>query len=102
MRPTGRGLRFLNDLVGLFLPADGEKLIRVIDDFQQPNGIIGTPCGKKLYVTDIRAKKTYAYDIQQNGSLKNKRLFCELGSDGMTIDNEEIHFLFFEEIPIYI
>ncbi len=41
-----------------------------------------------LYVADIKAKKTYVYEIQENGSLQNKRLFCELGSDGMTIDNE--------------
>ena len=60
----------------------------VIDDLQQPNGLIGTPDGKTLYVADIGAKKTYAYDIQPDGSLTDKQLFCELGSDGMTIDNE--------------
>jgi gluconolactonase len=71
-----------------FLTPDRAKLVRVIDDFQQPNGLIGTPDGKTLYVTDIRAKKTYAFDIQADGKLVNRRLFCELGSDGMTIDNE--------------
>jgi gluconolactonase len=59
----------------------------VVDDLQQPNGIIGTPDGKTLYITDIRAKKTYAYQIQPDGSLAGKRLFCEMGSDGMTIDD---------------
>ena len=44
--------------------------------------------GKKLYVADIRARKTYAYTIQKDGSLTAKKLFCSLGSDGMTIDNE--------------
>jgi hypothetical protein len=39
-------------------------------------------------VADIRARKTYRYDIQPDGSLANKTLFCELGSDGMTIDAE--------------
>ena len=62
--------------------------VRVVSDFKQPNGIIGTPDGKILYVADIGANKTYAYDIQTDGSLTNKRLFCQLGSDGMTIDNE--------------
>ena len=61
---------------------------RVISDLKQPNGIIGTPDGTTLYVADIGANKTYAYDIQGDGSLANKRLFCPLGSDGMTIDNE--------------
>jgi gluconolactonase len=71
-----------------YLAPDRKKLTRVIDDLQQPNGIIGTPDGKVLYVADIRAGKTYAYDIQADGTLLNKRLFCEMGSDGMTIDNE--------------
>ena len=39
-------------------------------------------------MADIRAGKTYAFDIQADGSLLNKRLFCEMGSDGMTIDKE--------------
>jgi len=71
-----------------YLPPDRKQLVRVIDDFQQPNGLIGTADGKTLYVTDIRAKKTYAFDVQADGKLTNRRLFCELGSDGMTIDNE--------------
>ena len=39
-------------------------------------------------MADIGDGKSYAYDIQADGTLKNKRLFCKLGSDGMTIDNE--------------
>jgi gluconolactonase len=62
------------------------KVSRVAVDLKQPNGIIGTPDGKTLYIADIGAGKTYAYDIARNGKLKNKRLFAEMGSDGMTID----------------
>ncbi|HKB00886.1 MAG TPA: SMP-30/gluconolactonase/LRE family protein [Gemmataceae bacterium] len=69
-----------------FVTPDHKGITRVADDLQQPNGIIGTPDGKTLYVADIRAGKTYAYAIQADGTLKEKRLFCELGSDGMTID----------------
>ncbi len=71
-----------------YLAPDHKTLTRVLSDLRQPNGLIGTPDGKTLYVADIGAKKTYAYDIQPDGSLTNKRLFCEFGSDGMTIDNE--------------
>ena len=39
-------------------------------------------------MADIKANKTYAYDIQPYGVLTNKRLRCELGSDGMTLDTE--------------
>ena len=69
------------------LSPDRKRLPRVADDLKQPNGIIGTPDGRTLYVADIGAGRTYAYDIAADGSLKNKRLFCEMGSDGMTIDD---------------
>ena len=71
-----------------FMATDRKEVKRVATDLKQPNGIIGTPDGKTLYVADIGARKAYAYDISTDGSLMNKRLFCELGSDGMTIDNE--------------
>ena len=69
-----------------YLSPDGKKLARVTNDFKKPNGITGTPDGKKLFVADIGADRTYAYDIQPDGSLTNKTLFCPKGSDGMTID----------------
>ena len=65
-----------------------QKLTRVADDLVQPNGITGTPDGQTLYVADIGANKTYEYSIQKDGTLAGKRLFCQLGSDGMTLDNE--------------
>jgi len=37
-------------------------------------------------VADIKAKKVFAYAIQPDGALAGKRLFCEMGSDGMTLD----------------
>lgn len=71
-----------------FLSANRKQIKPVATDLQQPNGIIGTPDGESLYVADIRGRKTYAYAIQPDGSLTGKRLFCELGSDGMTLDTE--------------
>jgi gluconolactonase len=71
-----------------FLTKDGKDLRRVVSDLVRPNGIIGTPDGKTLYVADIDGKKTFRYEIQADGSLTNKKLFCEPGSDGMTIDSE--------------
>lgn len=71
-----------------FLDKNRKKLVRVAEDLVQPNGIIGAPNGKHLYVADIGDKKTYVYDMNQDGSLSNKKLFCEMGSDGMTIDNQ--------------
>jgi gluconolactonase len=71
-----------------FLEPKRNRLIRVVDDLRQPNGIIGTPDGKILYVADIGGQKTYRYEIQRDGTLSNQKLFCEMGSDGMTIDSE--------------
>lgn len=68
-----------------FLSAKG-VLTRVDGDYKQPNGIIGTPDGKSLYVAEIGGGKIYQYDIQDDGSLKNRKEFCGQGSDGMTID----------------
>ena len=68
------------------LSADGKQVTRVIDDLKQPNGIIGTQDGRTLYVADIGARKTYAYDLGADGKPSNKRLFCEMGSDGVTLD----------------
>ena len=65
--------------------SDGK--ITKLDTFTQPNGIVGSQKLKKLYVSDIDANKTYVYDIQGDGKLTNKKLFCNLGSDGMTLDN---------------
>ena len=71
-----------------FLSSDHKTLSRVTQDLTQPNGIIGTPDGKMLYVSDLDAHKTYSYRINNDGSLADKKLFCEAGSDGMTIDDE--------------
>jgi len=77
------------DVIGVYyLTPDRKRLVRVIADLETPNGVIGTPDGKTLYVADLKAKQTFAYAIQPDGTLADKRPFCPMGSDGMTIDNE--------------
>jgi gluconolactonase len=71
-----------------FFDMKSKKATPVATDLKQPNGIIGTPDGKTLYVADIAARKTYSYSIKPDGSLADKKPFCEMGSDGMTIDTE--------------
>lgn len=70
-----------------YLDTQGE-VIRVIDDYKQPNGLIGTPDGKTLYVSDINDGKIWKYTIQADGSLSDKTFFAPEGSDGMTIDHK--------------
>jgi gluconolactonase len=63
--------------------------LKIVDNqLVRPNGIIGSPDGKMLYVADINDKKTYTYQIQADGSLSNRKLLIEMGSDGMTLDSK--------------
>ena len=71
-----------------YLAPGTSKLIRVVTDLEKPNGIIGTPDGKYLYIADIKGNKTWRYIIGTDGTLSGKKLFTDLGSDGMTIDNK--------------
>jgi len=84
-----------------FLSPDRKTVTRVTGDLQQPNGIIGTPDGKMLYVADIRAKKTWVYCIGNDGTLSGKTLFADMGSDGMTIDNHGNVYLTGDGITIF-
>jgi gluconolactonase len=69
--------------------ASNTNIPRIVsnDNYLQPNGIIGTPDGKTLFVADQAGEKTYVFTIEENGNLTNRKLFVDMGSDGMTIDN---------------
>ncbi|PWV56849.1 SMP-30/gluconolactonase/LRE family protein [Chitinophaga sp. S165] len=71
-----------------YLPEGSKQAVIVEDSIVKPNGIVGTPDGKYLYVADLQAGKTYRYKINSNGSLTDRELFAPQGSDGMTLDNE--------------
>jgi len=75
--------------------------VTVVDDMMQPNGIIGTPDGKYLYVADIRGNKTFKYTIAADGTLKEKTLYLSKGSDGMTIDNKGNIYITGRGITVY-
>ena len=82
---TGRDMSS-NDVY--YLPKGAKQPIRVINDLNTPNGIVGTADGRYLYVADIGAGKTYRYSIAGNGQLEGKQLLMEYGSDGMTLDEK--------------
>lgn len=71
-----------------YLSPDRKTLNVVMDGFTRPNGIIGSADGKLLYIADIGAGKTYAFNISDDGTLSGQRLFCEMGSDGITLDSK--------------
>jgi gluconolactonase len=84
-----------------YLSTDRKKLIRVIDDMVRPNGLIGTPDGKLLYVADHSDRKTFVYTVNEDGTLSNKKLFAPEGSDGMTIDNDGNVYLTTNAVSVY-
>ena len=63
------------------------QLVMLDSTLNQPNGLVGTPDGKHLYVAEAKANRILKYDIQPDGSLTNRQVFTDMGSDGMTIDN---------------
>ena len=83
-----------------FVSPDGEA-VRVADDYVQPNGLVGTPDGKTLYVADINDRKIWKYDIQSDGTLSNKTFFAPEGSDGMTIDEKGNVYLTMGKVWVY-
>lgn len=61
---------------------------QVTEDLVKPNGLIGTPDGKTLYITDHGGEKTFVYNINEDGGLSEKKQLLEVGGDGMTLDEE--------------
>lgn len=69
-----------------YIPPGGGKIVRVADDLVRPNGIICT--SDRLYIADHGDQKVWAYGMNADGSLKDKKLFCEVASDGFTLDEK--------------
>ena len=68
------------------------KVVRVIDDLVRPNGVLVSSDKRTLYVVDNGANSLWAYDIQEDGSVKNGRKLGSFdpaedrGGDGLTSD----------------
>jgi gluconolactonase len=91
----------LLEVQGVYYLSSSGELVRVIDDLMQPNGIVGTPDGKYLYVADIKAGTTWRYDIGTNGHLSNKTRFAAAGSDGIALDDAGNVYLTSGKVLIY-
>jgi gluconolactonase len=82
----------------VFYLAPGAKQPIIIDgEIARPNGLTLTRDGKTLIVDDTLGPAVFAYDVQPDGSVKNKRTFTQLrdipegkesGADGLAIDSE--------------
>jgi gluconolactonase len=81
-----------------YLPAGSDQPIVIDDQIARPNGLTLTRDGKTLIVDDTLGSIVYAYDVQSDGTVKNKRPFAQLrdipegkesGADGMALDRED-------------
>jgi sugar lactone lactonase YvrE len=75
-----------------YIPSTG-NIKRVIDNLAEPNGLVLSPDGKKLYAVDSENKYLYSWDVASDGSVSGKVSLAELqttgvnaGAIGMTID----------------
>jgi len=84
-----------------YLGKNKSTAVLVSDYLLKPNGIIGTPDGKFLYVADIKDNKTYRFKIAADGSLAIPTLFVNKGSDGLTIDEQGNIYLTGDGVSIY-
>lgn len=84
-----------------FLAKNKKRAVIVDGQLKKPNGIIGTPDGAFLYVADIEDDKTFKYQIKKDGSLYNKILFVNQGSDGMTMDEKGNVYLVGKGVTVY-
>lgn len=71
-----------------YLPKGKKQPIPVDGSLKQPNGIVGTPDGKYLFVADIGDNKLYKFTIEKDGTLSNRTLFAAQGGDGITFDEK--------------
>ena len=92
-RPVVPGLK----VFVYYLPPGSMTPVAIEDSIPRPNGLTLTPDGKTLIVDDTIGTTVYAYDVEPDGGVTNKRAFAELRdiamgeesiADGMAIDSE--------------
>ena len=81
-----------------YLPAGAKQPMVVDDTITRPNGLTLTRNGKTLIVDDTIGDTVFAFDVQPNGTVKNKRPFAKLhdipaggesGADGLCLDRAD-------------
>src|SRR3984957_18638631 len=81
-----------------YLPAGASVPILIDSTVPRPNGLTLTNDGKTLIVDDTLNPTVFAYDVQADGSVKNKRAFAQLrdiparsesGADGLAIESND-------------
>ena len=82
-----------------YLPPNAPKPIQILTDVAFPNGVVLSRDEKTLYLNNTNGEYMLAFDVQPDGSLKNRRNFAKYdgvtknaagvtvsGADGLTMD----------------
>ena len=80
--------------------AAGGKLSKIAEGIERPNGIQLSPDEKTLYVNNTQGEYLLAFDIQPDGTVRNRRNFAKYegvtkaetgvasGADGLAVDSD--------------
>ena len=92
-RPVVPGLK----VYVYYIPPGANWPIVIDDSVPRPNGVTLSPDGRTLYVDNTIGTNVFAYDVQPDGTVKNRRPFAELHDikageegfgDGMAMDRD--------------
>ncbi len=74
------------------IPPNSDKAQLLVKDISYPNGLAFSPGESKLYVDDSNGKHVFVFDVIDDSTLANKRIFANLSgsqaADGMKVDQE--------------
>lgn len=97
---TGTEPDLKSENVYYLAPGSSDAVIAT-GNFKRPNGIVGSPDGKTLYVADIQAGKILRFKIDDNHQLTERTEFAPHGADGITLDKNGNLYLAEKGIHVY-
>ncbi len=84
-----------------YLPFGSKKAIKVDGPLLKPNGLVGTPDGKFLFVSEMGKGRILKYTILKNGKLSSRRQFIQDLADGMKLDRKGNLYIAGNGITVY-
>lgn len=72
--------------LGINYISPGGKAVTRVADLESPNGMVGTSDGKTIYA--LEENKIVSFKINPDGTLTDKKTFCNQGTDGMAVDEK--------------
>jgi sugar lactone lactonase YvrE len=97
----GRGNTYVNGGPGIIALVRPDCVVRqVADGIAFPNGMAVTPDNKTLIIAESHGKRLTAFDVADDGSLSNRRVWADLGDgvpDGICIDAENA--VWYADVP---